>query len=90
MAHVWGWFLELSNMRDWGEGGPRAIKATEIAAWSDQVGTSPLPHEIRILLDMDVRFRNIHAEDEPPENLGADDRNMIAWVDAARMAASYG
>lgn len=77
-------------MRDWGEGGPRAIKPTDISAWSGLVGVSLLPHEIRILLDMDVRFRNIHAEDETPENLSADERNMIAWVDAARMAASYG
>lgn len=89
MSHVWRWFLALSNMREWGEGGPQAIRPTEIAAWSQLTGARPLPHEIRLILDLDVRFRNVQAEDnEDVSTLPEADQEMLEWVKAARMSAA--
>lgn len=87
MAHVWRWFLDLSNMREWGEGGPKAIRPTEIAAWSQLTRTRPTPGEIRLILDLDVKFRNVQAEDENDiPRMPQADQEMLEWVKAAMMS----
>jgi len=89
MAHIWQWYRVLSNMREWGDGGPKAILPTEIVAWSQLTGTRPLPHETRLILDLDVRFRNVQAEDaEDLSTLPEADQEMLEWVKAARMSAA--
>lgn len=89
LSHVYGWFIELANMRDYGEAGPKSIKPSEIAAWSDLTRRRPSPLEIRIILDLDVRFRNIHAEDEATD-LTEHDRAVLAYVEAATLSKSWG
>ena len=87
MAHVWRWFLALSNMREWGEGGPQAIRTTEIVAWSQLTATRPNPRETRLILDMDVRFRNVQAEtDDDTPTLPEADQEMLEWAKAAMMS----
>lgn len=90
MVDVWRWYVELANMRVWSDGAPQAIKATEIAAWSELTGSRPSPHEVRLILDLDVRFRNITAENtaEIP-NLPEADAAMLAYVSAAKTDASW-
>lgn len=91
MRHVYRWFIELSNMREWGEGGPKAIKPTEIAAWSQLTGTRPTPREVKLILDIDVRFRNINAEtDDDMPTLPEADQEMLEWAKAARMSSAVG
>lgn len=91
MAHVWRWFLALSNMREWGEGGPKAIRATEIAAWASLTGANPTPREVRLILDLDVKFRNVHAEDENDiPRMPEADQAMLEWAKAARMSTAMG
>lgn len=87
MAHVWRWFLDLSNMREWGEGGPKAIRPTEIAAWSQLTRIRPTPREIRLILDLDVKFRNVQAEDENDiPRMPQADQEMLEWAKAAMMS----
>jgi hypothetical protein len=91
LRHVWAWFSQLSNMREWGDGSPRAIRASEIAAWSQLTGNRPTPREINIILDLDIRFRNITAETDEGDTAQTDaERQMLAWVSAAKAAKSWG
>ncbi len=89
LSHVYGWFIELDNTRDYGQAGPKSIKPTEIAAWKNETHRRPSPLEIRIILDLDVRYRNIYAEDDG-DNLTEYDRAILAYVEAAQISKSWG
>lgn len=90
MVDVWRWFKELDSTRDWRDGYPCAIKPTELEAWSNKTHTYMNPLEVRLILDLDVRFLNITAENtaEIP-NLPEADAAMLAYVSAAKTDASW-
>ena len=55
-THVWGWFWVLSAQR---HSGPEAISYAEIEAWARLTGVSPTPHEVALLMAMDIAW--MHA-----------------------------
>ena len=78
------WFYQLSATREWGEAGPKPILPSEIEAWSRLTGTTVSRDDAKALLDLDILYRNVCAEDES-ENYKwpEDDQIMVAWASTA-------
>lgn len=53
LAHIWQWFLELNQARQYSEMGAMSITFSEILAWSTLSGVSPEPYEVRVLKQLD-------------------------------------
>ena len=84
LRYLWDWFIELSNTRDYGDGGPAAIKPSEINEWASFTIPKPSHHEKKIILALDVKFRNIHAEDESDyHKLSDEEKQVVQYVNAA-------
>lgn len=63
LAHVWEWFLELSNRRAFLPGGfPGRLQHTEILAWMVLTGTWPSRREALLILTLDDVFIEVAAE----------------------------
>lgn len=61
-AHVLGWFYELSSRRAPSMGGVSPLQFGDIAAWQALLGVQVLPEEVRMILAMDVAFRQAANE----------------------------
>lgn len=69
VAHVVGWFFDLSARRGAGFAGPMAITFQDIAAWRELMDERPTPQEVQMLLAMDTAFMAaLRADDEPKDD----------------------
>lgn len=64
VAHVVGWFFELSNKRGSGMSGGLPLSWTDIAAWSELLNTYPTEEEVRMILAMDSAFLTACNKDD--------------------------
>lgn len=64
LAHVWGWFLELSAARRTGFSGVAAIGWADIDAWARLTGSRPRPWEVQLIRRLDDVFRQVTSEKE--------------------------
>lgn len=58
LAHVWGWFLELSATRGANGFGFASITFNEIAQWARVTGRDPLPFEVALIRRLDLALRD--------------------------------
>ncbi|MCP3065845.1 hypothetical protein LXT21_44465 [Myxococcus sp. K38C18041901] len=58
LAHVWGWFCELSGARGAGGFSIAPISFQDIEAWARLTGHQPTPAEVVLLRQLDDVFRD--------------------------------
>ncbi|NOK32337.1 hypothetical protein HMI49_03860 [Corallococcus exercitus] len=56
LAHVWGWFAELSNARGAGAFTLNPISFPDMEAWVRLSGHRPTPFEVQLLRRLDESF----------------------------------
>ncbi|MFB1482273.1 hypothetical protein [Corallococcus sp. RDP092CA] len=56
LAHVWGWFAELSNARGASAFTLNPISFQDMAAWGRLSGNRPSPFEVQLLRRLDEVF----------------------------------
>lgn len=64
LTYLWVWFLQVSAGRASSEGGLSGISYQDILAWSTLMDTSPVPHEVDALMQVDVAYRNANSKDD--------------------------
>lgn len=64
IAHVWGWFVELSRTRTSGAVAANPISYTEIAAWSALTGRRPDPFEVECIAAIDALVLKTSRKDQ--------------------------
>ncbi len=63
LAHVWDWFLPISNRRTFrADGFPNRVPFSEVQAWTYLTGNVPSAREAALLFDLDDAFIEIAAE----------------------------
>lgn len=68
--HVWEWFADLSAARGSSGFGPAPITYSEIAAWAQLTGETPLPWEVKAIKALDAEFLLSASTDKPPPSTG--------------------
>lgn len=58
LIHIWDWFQELNQAREFDEYGPKAISFSEIQAWCRLRGLKPTPTEVRLIKKLDMQYLN--------------------------------
>lgn len=61
-AHIWGWFVALSNQRGSSGFGIEPLRWLDIWAWSSLSGTLAFPWEIDAIVRIDAIYRKVRAE----------------------------
>ncbi|MCY1042711.1 hypothetical protein OV208_15410 [Corallococcus sp. bb12-1] len=56
LAHVWGWFAELSNARGAGAFSLNPISFQDIESWARLTGSRPTSFEVQLLRRLDEAF----------------------------------
>ena len=65
LAHLWGWYVQLSAGRSSGMMGSTHISYQDVEAWARLMDHSPLPHEVEALMMMDTEFRSAQHAQQP-------------------------
>ncbi|WP_421090974.1 phage tail assembly chaperone [Pseudochrobactrum sp. MP213Fo] len=62
LEHVWNWFLDLHNNREYTEFGPKPIRYSEILAYSTLMQVPIYPAEVELIIRLDDVVTAIMAD----------------------------
>lgn len=62
LAHVWGWFIELSNSRPGGFGGIEPLTFPVIESWIRVTGNQPSANDVTLIRKVDDLYRSIRQK----------------------------